>query len=223
MHNQLLRNIKKLPKNTPIFLLYAELGRKPLDIHIKSGMIGYWISLVNSENTNKFFRKIYDIMLAECNRGQNFKWLIYIKQILISVAEPGLLYQNVIQFLKATKEKIVNRLNDLYTQECATKLQSTSKGRNYSILKQTVKTESYFTTLPRNVYTCIPIVKFRTCNYNLSIKTGRWHDVPLNERKCTLCNQTVLGDDFHYLLKCTYFEVEQNSFSNRTTTLDLIL
>ena len=62
-------------------MLYAELGRNPIDIQIKSRMIGYWISLVNNENLNKFSRKIYGIMLAEFNRGQNFKWLNYIKEI----------------------------------------------------------------------------------------------------------------------------------------------
>ena len=46
-------------------------------------------------------------------------------------------------------------------------------------------------------------------NLELPIETGRWHDVPFNERKCTLCNQNDLGDDFHYLLKYTYFEVER--------------
>ena len=106
VHTQFLRNITKLCKSTPIYMLYAELGHKPIDIHITSGMIGYWISLVNSENTNKFSRKIYDIMLAEYNRGQNFKWLSYIKQFLISVGEPGLLNRNLIPNLKATKEKI---------------------------------------------------------------------------------------------------------------------
>ena len=49
-------------------------------------------------------------MLAEYNRGQNFKWLNYIKQILISVGEPGLLNWNFIQNPKATTEKIVKRL-----------------------------------------------------------------------------------------------------------------
>ena len=80
----------KLRKSTPICMIYAELGRNPIDIQIKSRMIGYWISLVHNENLNKFSRNIYDIMLAEFNRGQNFKWLNYIKEILISVGEPGL-------------------------------------------------------------------------------------------------------------------------------------
>ena len=209
VHNQFLRNIAKLHKSTPIYMIYAELGRNPIDIQIKSRMIGYWISLVNNENLNKFSKKIYDIMLAEFNRGQNFKWLNYIKEILISVGEPGLFNQNFIQNPKATKDKIVNRLNDLYIQEWVAKLQTSSKGRNYSIFKQNINLESYITALPRRVF--IPIIKFRTCNYKLPIETGRWHDVPYNERKCTLCNQNELGDDFHYLMKCSFFETERKA------------
>ena len=79
--------------------------------------------------------------------------------------------------------------------------------RNYSIFKQNINLESYITALPRRVF--IPIIKFRTCNYKLPIETGRWHDVPYNERKCTLCNQHVLGDDFHYLMKWGFFETER--------------
>ena len=38
------------------------------------------------------------------------------------------------------------------------------------MFKENIKIGSYFTTLPRNVY--IPVVKFRTCNYELPIETG---------------------------------------------------
>ena len=55
-------------------------------------------------------------MLAEFNRDQNFKWLNYIKEIVISIGEPGLFNQNFIHNPKATKDKIVNKLNDLYIQ-----------------------------------------------------------------------------------------------------------
>ena len=80
VHNQFLRTITKLRKSTPVYMLHAELGRKPIDILIKTRMIGYWISLVNNENQNKFSRKIYDIMLAEYNTGQKFKWISFIKK-----------------------------------------------------------------------------------------------------------------------------------------------
>lgn len=187
-------------------MLYAELGRKPLDIHVKSRMIGYWISLVNNDNVNKISRKIYDIMCAAYSRGQNFKWLDSIKQILISVGEPGLFDQNFIPNPKATKAKIVRRLHDLYTQEWSEKLQISSKGRNYSVFKQNPNFEFYL-MLPHSIY--LPIVKFRTSNYKLPVETGRWHNIPLNERKCTLCNQNDLGDDMHYLLKCSFFDTDR--------------
>ena len=89
-------------------------------------------------------------------------------------------------------------------------LQTSSKGRYFSIFKQNINLESYITTLPRRVFT--PIIKFRTCNYKLPTETGWWHYVPYNKRKCTLCNQNDLGDDFHYLMKCSFFETERKEF-----------
>ena len=45
VQNQFLRTITKLRKSTPIYMIYAELGITPVDIHIKSCMIGFWISI----------------------------------------------------------------------------------------------------------------------------------------------------------------------------------
>ena len=50
VQNQFLRSITNLKKSTPIYMLYAELGITPIDIHIKSRMIGFWLKLVNSED-----------------------------------------------------------------------------------------------------------------------------------------------------------------------------
>ena len=85
-------------------MLYAELGRKPIYIQIKSRMIWYWTSPVN-ENLNKFSQKIYDIMLAEFNRGQNLKCLClnFIKEVLISYLI-GVLYKT--QRQQKTKSSI---------------------------------------------------------------------------------------------------------------------
>ena len=50
VHTKFLRNITKLRKSTPLYMLYAELGRAPLEHQINSRMIGFWISLVNGDN-----------------------------------------------------------------------------------------------------------------------------------------------------------------------------
>ena len=60
-HSTNLLDTVKLRKSTPICMLYAELGCEPIDIHIKSRMTGYWISLVNSENTLLNFPERYRI------------------------------------------------------------------------------------------------------------------------------------------------------------------
>ena len=64
--------------------------------------------------------------------------------------------------------------------------------------------EPYLTSLPKRLY--IPLIKFRTSNYKLPIETGRWENINIEDRKCQLCDKNDLGDDFHYLLTCSYFD-----------------
>ena len=55
----------------------------------------------------------------------------------------------------------------------------------------------------------LPLIKFRTSNHRLPIETGRWENVPFDDRKCQLCHKDELGDEFHYLFCCNYFETER--------------
>ena len=54
-------------------------------------------------------------------------------------------------------------------------------------------------------------VNFRLCNNYLPIEKGRWLGLYRNERKCHLCNMNDVGDEYHYMLKCTYFDRDRNS------------
>ena len=51
LHNNLLRQIIGLRKSTPIYMLHAELGHHPIQIDIKSRMIGFWLSIVNGKES----------------------------------------------------------------------------------------------------------------------------------------------------------------------------
>ena len=64
VHTKFLRNITKLRKSTPLYMLYAELGRAPLEHQINSRMMGFWISLVNGDNA-KISKQIYNILIEE--------------------------------------------------------------------------------------------------------------------------------------------------------------
>ena len=49
------------------------------------------------------------------------------------------------------------------------------------------------------------LCKFKCANHKLPIVTGRYNGLPIDERTCTLCNTNEIGDEFHYLYKCVYF------------------
>ena len=134
VQNQFLRSITKLRKSAPLYIIYAELDITPIEIHVKSCMIGFWLSIINSANS-KFFKIIYDIMLNDASQGQNYKWLNHIRQILISTGRYELLSKTFIGNPKAVRAKITQTLTDLYIQEWHTKVVVSSKGRNYNILR----------------------------------------------------------------------------------------
>ena len=171
VHNQFLRNITKTRKSTPLYMLYAELGRSPINLQIKKRMLGYWISILNGSDA-KIVKKMYQILYNDfVNRGINHKWIGKIRQILISVGKPDLLHQHNIQHPLATKLKISQTLHDIFLQDWNATTNTTSKGRNYKLFKMNINFETFLISLPRS--SSIPMVKFRTANHKLPIEVGR--------------------------------------------------
>ena len=48
-----------------------------------------------------------------------------------------------------------------------------------------------------------------------TIETGRFFNIDRSERHCNLCNVNELGDEFHYLFKCTFFNNARAKFLPR--------
>ena len=71
----------------------------------------------------------------------------------------------------------------------------------YSEVKN--ENESYL-DLIKNVKTRVAVTKMRISCHLLPIESGRYKKIPRVERLCPLCNRSEIGDEFHYLLKCTH-------------------
>ena len=193
-------------------MIYAELGITPISIHIKSRMIGLWLKIVNTDDS-KLSKLIYNIMQSELHLNPQYKWLNFVKNILISGGRVDQFNQTSINNPEIVKIRIIQTLDDLNMQEWHSKIIETSKGRNYKVFKDDQKFEPYLRNLPRNAY--IPL-KFRTGNRRLPVETGRWEHLPYSERKVTLCEKKKkkkkdIGDEFHYLLICPSFASEKNA------------
>ena len=45
-----------------------------------------------------------------------------------------------------------------------------------------------------------------------TVETGRQDNIPLEERKCNLCEKNDIGDEFHYLFVCSHFNSDRKQF-----------
>ena len=187
IHSNFLRKITKTRKSTPLYILYGELGRYPIEIIIKTRMINFWNKLV-THNGFKISHICYKFMQ---NSTYRCKWLAHIKNILnntgytdIWINQNNLTSNHVSKLVKQT-------LIDQYTQSWHGQLNLSSKGFNYKLFKDSITFEPYLTLLPKQQY--IPILKFRTANNFFVIETSRWLNrrIPLENRKCDKCNNMI--------------------------------
>ena len=57
-------------------------------------------------------------------------------------------------------------------------------------------------------------MQVRSGNTKLPIETGKWFNIPRENRICKLCNSKDIGDEFHYLLKCTDAVIQSSRIQN---------
>ena len=136
LQNEFLRYITNLKKSTPIYMLQAELGRNPIDITIKTRLIGFWINILNGKES-KLSKSLYNILFHQyCNGIYHHKWIHCIKEVLISAGHFDLFSANTIENPKLIKRQISETLVDLHIQNWHAKVPSSSKAKNYYLFKQ---------------------------------------------------------------------------------------
>ena len=193
--------------STKNVMAYGETGRKPLHIQVKTRTISFWNKLTTGKQS-KLSVTIYSLLIKLFDKNQ-FK-SDWIKFIINTLNECGLTFvwhqQHAIN-LEWLKSKTKQILNDQYSQEWDQEVHESPKCLNYRIFKTKIELESYLTVLP---FKCRKsLAKFRTSTHNLPIEKGRHHGIPREKRICTLCNTNAIGDEYHYIMECTYLELER--------------
>lgn len=97
--------------------------------------------------------------------------------------------------LKWLKAKVKLTLIDQFKQSWQSFLQTSPKALNYRLYKDELKFENYNNILLKK--DLITFCRFRTCNHHLPIESGRWLNIPRQDRICPHCNLKDLGDEFH--------------------------
>ena len=205
VHSNFLRKLTGARKSTPMYMLYGELGRYPIDIVVKTRMISFWNRMISGKE-HKLSVIIYKYML---NQNIECKWINKIKEILDKTGHSFLWNNQPFCNTRNLPQKIKHNLIDQFKQDWWSKLENSMKGKIYKSFKSEFGLERYFIKLPKNEI--IPLFKYRTANHNLPVERGRYDHTPFENRICTLCNKGESGTEKHYLLSCSYFDNSRNN------------
>lgn len=185
-------------------MIYGDLGRFPLSILIKKRIIGYWYKLINNHST--LSSTIYKIIVNDVyNNNSKYSWLSNVKSIL---DECGLSYIWDSQSFHGSKDLLLTlverSLKDQFVQNWNNIVNNSNKAINYRMFKTEFKLEDFYLELSDTILQ--PIINYRLCNNHLPVELGRFQNIERNARRCSLCNSTEIGDEFHYLFHCSFFD-----------------
>ena len=213
VHLKFCKYILGVKKATPSSMVYGELGRFPIDIVIKCRMVLYWVNILNSDE-RKLNRKMYNVLfrLYQDNMYKS-PWLSYIHRTLDECGL-GFVWQQQAdiylfnrEWIKLTLKRV---LQDMFIQEWNVQVTNSPKCSEYATYKMELTLEPYLIKNSKEIYRYI--VKLRTSNHNLPIEKGRYCNIDRKDRICTLCEGNKLGDEYHYIMECSFFTELRKKF-----------
>jgi len=210
------KSILNLKQSTPNCMVYGELGITPLSLQIKARVLNYWCKLVNGKK-EKISVMLYNMLdrLFTCNEVKT-PWVKFVHDTLNSLGMSNFMLDNHIPSPNQFKCLVNTRLNDQFLQNWHSSVENSSKCLNYRIYKETLVFEDYFKILPFNLATTY--CKFRCMNHRMPIESGRFMNIERNQRFCLLCNNNLIGDEFHYIFNCSFFNIERKKYVNEYFT-----
>ena len=205
VHLKFCKLLLNLKRSTPSYMVYGELGAYPLYVDVQSRILNYWCKVAFAGD-NKFSNIMY--AFYKCKFTQDFsnsKWMLYVKNSLNNLGFGNMWDSNEGFTYEWFKHTIKQRIYDQFEQKWHCNVFDSPKGHFYRIIKENFCFEKYLDILDPSDR--IALCRFRTCNNRLPIEVGRWYGIERSERKCTLCNDNEIGDEYHYLFRCSSFSV----------------
>lgn len=204
IHTKFCKIILGVKKTSCNFSAILELGRFPLSSFMKTQVMMYFSRL----NTNKVNPLVTESLRVNKTLHQEgiYSWYTFASNIFKEFGLDMEDYKNFDKPFKEIKLTVKKQLNkvvrDNYENQFRqrlSKITDDSKLFLYSKLKQNIGMENYLLQISsfknRQKFT-----KFRTSDHFLLIETGRYKNIPRQQRLCHKCN--ILEDEFHFFLNC---------------------
>ena len=208
LHLKFCKLLLSLKKSTCSAMVYGETGRFPVSVVVYERMFGFWyrlshskmeklsdllyLYLVKSHSNNPWLSQMKSLL---CTHGLNNVWMTQAKDLDFCYLKP--------------KFQLV--LKDTFQQHWFHEVATLTKCDNYRMFKKCFGMEKYLTALPDDFR--IAITRFRCRNTKLPVEN--FYILNLADKKCNQCCLNVIGDEYHYLLECTFFQADRELFVPR--------
>ena len=201
LHLKFCKLVLSLKTSTPNVMIYGELARYPLCVKVKIRMLNFWIRLLKGKES-KLSYILYSFLhsLTQIN-NYNFKWVECIQNIL---HECGLSYvwlthnvDNEKWILNVVKQTLIDQFQQNWVSDC----NASSKGLIYNLFTNNIFVSRNYINSGAYMNNITTLLRFRTSDHKLPFETGRWNNVPRNQRFCNLCKNNI-GDEYHYIMIC---------------------
>ena len=200
VHKKLLKFVLGVSKTCHNMAVYGETGEIPLSLKGYRLMLNYWKRL--STLPDKSLAK--KALIENANIRTN--WLITIEKLVR-------VFRLIEVPAKKFKDTTKTRIPEYFTVNWKNKLLSEDISR-----LRTYKTINSDFTLPKHLglpYENRKVIsKIRCSNHPLAIEKGRQKrpKTPRDERICILCDDQVIEDEEHFLLRCDTYSILREEY-----------
>ena len=192
----------------PIAGLVGEMGWPDPTIRNRLNMLRYWNHLLTLDDT----RLTKQVFLWDFSQANN-NWSCDMFNVFESI--------NLLELFWSKSPVDVTVCETIFNEQFTCKwkdeIASKPKLRTYIKFKEEPKREDYifFPRLERSL-----LAQLRLGILPLKIETGRFVNLPLENRTCTLCDMIVLEDEAHFVTRCPLYEIHRSQLFQTAEQLD---
>ena len=204
VHLQYCKKLLGVRKTTQNDFVYGELGRTTFITKRYFIILKYWFMILATDE-NEYIKMVYKLMLSDLDRFPNkVNWASLVRNLLMSLGFNNVWLDQGVGNYGGFITVLKQRLTDNFIQNWHSRLEDSSRAIFYKSIAS-FQFQPYLLTLNISKF-CNAISKLRMSSHRLEIEAGRWvrvNRVPVNERKCTLCN--VIEDEYHFVIECQWY------------------
>ena len=205
LHLKFCKIILKLKSSTSNAMIYGETGRLPIKCTVLQRMVCFWYNLCTCKSI-KLSSFVYGVVYFNFCLNSNVdecSWLRCIYSVLCCNGLNNIWQQQCVNISYVwLKSKIKLSLSDTFMQNWWTDVVTMSKCSNYRYFKTNFSYENYLDVLPNDLK--IAVCRFRCRNSKVPVESK--HYILDGNSFCKLCSSNEIGDEFHYLFNCKYFD-----------------